>query len=480
MKTRTGALMLALALAAAACGGSDEPDATEAEATETESAEVETTGEAVPAEEPAVDDQGDVDEDVERETQDEEPGRDSQADHSVEMVPVRLGILGGITFDAPADSWIEGAGMFREIYVPDPEGSVRDVRFLIGRASQSGGGQPITTIEALLDHLIEVGEAEVTEGDDGIDLLGLQLRQFRVASADRAANFASEPVGFASLSGWESESQMFVYATELEDALLLVATLGRSETELGHSETLMRSVIPTISFAGDRDAIPPQQTPDDAVAVDLSNPYISAEAPAVDGGPPLLPDAFTMIEEAGPYQVLKLGLPLQLDLPLEWVVRPNFPGFVVLSDFGSRGPYRLDIRMHNDVELLVPLGDGHQPIGPGFTVAPIEDLLADPPPNLTISNVDREVSFAGFDTVAFDIALTDAHDCGPVEKPCEYAWTTPTSEGSTITGTFAHRVWVVEGTDVDPLVLQMSNWPEAAEFWFEQAEAVLSTAELLE
>ena len=241
----------------------------------------------------------------------------------------------------------------------------------------------------------------------------------------------------------------------------------------------MRSVLPTVTTADDSVGIPPQQTPAGAFEPELSEPYISTEAAAVEGGPEVLPDAFTPTE-AGTYQLLKPGLPLQIDLPPSWVVLPNFPGFVVLGSVDSMGPYRLDIRMHNDVELLVPLGDGHQPIGPGVPVSPVQELLSSPPPNLTISNIDRDITFAGFDAVAFDIALSDAHDCGPVEAPCEYRWTTPTSEGSNITGSFSHRVWVVEGTDVDPLVLQMSNWPEAAEFWFDQAEAVLATAALLE
>lgn len=483
------------ALVAAGCGGDDDSSQTEAPASGSETAESSSDTETADAD-TATDDAA-TDEDGESAAEatdgEAEPDEDGQAEEEPEptttttappppldvpddWVDQELGILGGLSIKVPADVTIWGAGLGRNFtFGPRPQGFDPVAGFGIAQANQAGAGTPLRDSAGLLNHWRLVANGEITP-TDGLSFVGLTLQGYDVVGAEFAGNWAAEPDGFASIRGDIPPAFMRAYVADLEDSVLLLTAGGPDAADVDELDLVLRQVAASATLTTADGEIAPLESPDDAVELPFQGGDDFTVAEASAGGPAELPEAFNPIEP-GLYQVLGLGDPFTLDIPAGWFVYPNFEGFVVIGAEISNGPYRWDVRMHADVQRLAPVGTGNQPIGEGFAITDVDDLIAGDIPNVTISDVDFDATFGGREAVSFNIAMTDPNSCGPADNPCSYGFFSPANVASTlIIEEFAQRMWLVEDTETGPWLIAYGVEPGFAEGWFATADALLESA----
>lgn len=386
-----------------------------------------------------------------------------------------LPLFGGAVFAGPPGLQVAAPGEFRVIIAPADDG---ETVVLVARVSQSASGQPVTTSAEMIDQLELVSGAEVIEGDEPIEAFGQTLAQFHVTGADDSFAFSASPLGFDSNAAWWPDPVSDLYVADLGDSVMAVVAMGNDDEGRARANALLRDLAPTMVLTTDTGEPDPLPEPESALAFDFGPPpTVEAAAPIADG-PPILEDAFTPLEP-GSYQLLNLGVPLVVDVPDGWAVQPNFPAIVVLGDVASQGPYDDELRLQVAMRVLAPAGAGEVPIGEGTPLEDIAVLLADPPANLTISNVDLDAEVGGLAAIRFDATIADPVGCDAT-NPCSYGLFGPfANDPAMIIGDYTHRLWIITGVPNGPLTLAAAATDAEAEEWFARVDEVVASIDIV-
>jgi hypothetical protein len=260
---------------------------------------------------------------------------------------------------------------------------------------------------------------------------------------------------------------------------MVVAAMAFSQEQLDETNTFLRSITSSMKLITETGEPDPLAKVDVEVAIDFGPAPDLATAERVPDGPSVLFEQGYKIN-TGSYQLLNMGIPIELTIPDSgWYVHPNQLGFLVIADEFGTGPGFGDLRVDLAMTALVPVGAGEVTIGEPIPLSSIADLLDNPPPNLTFSNVDLNASIDDRAAIRFDLTITDPDDCWGVTKPCTYGIFGPVGQPILFFGGHQAQIWIVEDVPNAPLTFISRSRDEDADAWFARSDALMDSIRFL-
>ncbi len=472
-RTFTGRRLVALAavtgMLAAACTDDPTTESIAAEQTESESAEPTTDDSAEPAA---------------TETSVEET---SAAETASELITIETdqgpttsyvsSTMGGVRFEAPAESVVLVTGDHIVVTTRD-EISKTDGFGLatFGLTSMLGGGGQLESVEQYLDAVREVG-VEVTPTDTKIEVLGYELVGYTMTGGDNSLfTFADARFGGPVESGFGPGASNIEFLADTPSGVLVAGVVDPG-TSADAWLPFLGTLIESIELTGPG-FDPPLPAGEFLEMANAGGPPAPAEASKDVSGVTPLGEPFVPLEP-GRYELLNFGIPVSVEVPDDWFVQPNFPGFVVLTRAGSIGPGDRDLVWINDIQELAPIAGGPIRAGDARPVDDIEAIISDPPAGLVIDDVERvELSGPNGDTmpvVSFQVSVDPASPC-TADEPCDYALITSYGSVKPLLSTVAQRVWFFPEHPTGPAAMVAQG--DLNSDFLSEAVAIMATLEL--
>lgn len=438
-RRRIAAVLTAMSLLAAACGGDDEPVVDSVPATEVEAIVIATAGApSTSAEIPAV-----------------EPDRSG-------LRVVTLPMLGGLRLGIEPDVLLSTEGDYLTLRRAGDDGHA-----LIARVSATASGPAVESVEQLLEQIDPGGIATVTPGTESITVVGVELDAFEMRGEPPAPNggiFASRPPGFGSNVFWSPAPMADLALGTVTGGVLAVGAIAQSAGGLAIANELIAEVIPTMSLTTVDGAVAGLPNPVDfPKMLGELEPFVPATPDAE--GPPVLAAPFVPIE-AGQHQLTNLSTLVTIDVDPGWFMAPNFPTFIVITELPIVGPGFRDIVFHQRPTSIVGTNLGPTVNTPEQELGDVASFIAAPPKNLLITNVVEDTTFGGVAAVQFDMRVDPDATCQP-NDPCSFAMNGVAADyAKFITAGAIHRTWWIDDAVGGPLVITAAA-AEADTDWFE-------------
>ncbi|MEM7337839.1 MAG: hypothetical protein AAF467_04265 [Actinomycetota bacterium] len=274
---------------------------------------------------------------------------------------------------------------------------------------------------------------------------------------DRCLQFSSSGVAqLPSIIVRTSESYRIGLVDQGEDEPIVVFAVADDGNE-SWFDTDLPSILDTISF-GERGPLP-------------------ADAPAPEAGFDETTGATELVESFQPiaenrYFSDSLGTRITFDVEGEWEVQPNGDGYLVLTGSQSRGPNDRDVVFMRVSDLSDPeTGSLDDPWGP----SQFAEWLAAPPAGLAVTNV-TEGDVAGRPATLFDVTVDEDAPCVEDDYVCLYFAGTGPNAHFFSTG-YVNRVIWVDQADEDPLAIVVGRPVDDTSFDAD-ADRLLATLEL--
>jgi len=380
--------------------------------------------------------------------------------------------LGGIRFERPADSTL--IVVDDVVLVTQQPDNPEEVSAYVMLVTQLPAGSRIDSVERYLE-VIELTH-DVSPTGTAIVVGDIELTGYEITGTESVLAFASGRFPAPSVGAFGPGKYSLSFIGETASGVLDVGVRGSTREEAEAILSTLGTVLASLEFTGPGldPALPPGEVVEASEAGPPPPPADAADdAPAPPLGPPFSP------AETGRYELLNFGLPISLDFGEGWFIQPNFPGIIALTDPTSAGPNDRDVVFINSIRELVPLAGGPVVAGDAIPVGDIEELLSNPPEPMKVSEIERTVLQAenGSTTrvISFTVEIVDDRACSPTD-PCELGLVTAYGVVKLLRPTDAHRVWWFPEHPNGPAAVVVSA--SAGSDWMQRAEELMATLEL--
>ena len=382
--------------------------------------------------------------------------------------------MGGIRFSTSVDHTTAIIHDSVLIFTEPPNPVINGPRSTatIDLVTQSVAGSRVSTVEAYLETVRGVENATVEPTGDAIELFGRRLRGYEIsngAELEEPRLFSSARFGAPVDTEFAPFPYSMVYLADTPAGVLTASIAGSDEGNARQSSGALATLVSTAEFTGPGlDApLPPGEVIEPASVGPPPDP-----APLIGDGPRAMETLFAPVDP-GSYQIPNVGRQLTIDIDDGWYAQPNFPGIVVLTAAGSIGPGDREVFMMSDVVEYLPTEAGPRRGGDSTPIASVDDLVAQPPPGFTVSEISRrELDSASL--TRFDLTTDPDATCA-LGEPCELALVTSYGVVDKLGAGSDHRIWWITH-DTGPttvFVVTALNDPE----FIERATALVDTIE---
>lgn len=353
-----------------------------------------------------------------------------------------LSAFGGVRVGFDVAARLVASGDFVGVD-PDPSASKYwNAPAFVALVTQGLDGTEITSVDELLARTAAVPGASVEPTFTAIDALGHRLIGYEFTQLTEGQGitplFASARLGAPVQGAWWPFPRGEVYLADTDRGVLAVGMAGVDDDDIAAARPVFADLVLNMELAAAFDDAPAELSGFQPAELD-ERPL--AAAPTSDFE--VLEDAYRALR-AGPYEITNLGEPYVIDVPSEWTVKLNVPGFVVLARSHSFGPMNAALVALRDVSFGRWGTTSPAPIGDEVDLTDMRAFVADPPAGLTIDNV-AEVALGSRTALAFDLGF-DEPDCS-VERPCVFNLVTDWGKVEPIRAGFGIRIWWVETDD---------------------------------
>ena len=383
-------------------------------------------------------------------------------DVSADRRAISLPVMGGICVRVPDDVLVFTEGDYARFFRDGAENAV-----VSARVSESGQRIRIDGVDAFVGEVVDALGSTVTATEETTTVLGLDLVLHEIrdgGSSSFAGLFSTQPPGFGSNAPWSPFPAADLYLGETGDAAIVVGIVGPSADGLASADELLGVIVDGLEWTRNEATEPSAiaETADFLEPIGAPRPFSPAADP---DGPSPLSDPFSPVEP-GVYQVPNLGAVAELTVGDDWFVAPNFPGIVVLLEPPFEGPSFRDVVFLQDTNAIIGVDSGPAENTPPILIEDIQDFIADPPPNLDISEVGTSPTADGSEVLWFDVRIDAAATCAP-DDPCSYVLAPPTpGSGKFLTPGAVHRIWWIDGGEFGALSIAASA-SEADAAWLD-------------